>query len=123
MERLNLVFDTAYMESDLDEYEIRNLIVNNKRELGLISFDDYRTPLSYLIIIDGLTVEDEQYRLSISVRDRTLYREVEISAGGSGILDRFKAGIMNRKDLLYSMDASLQARNVLATMFREAEGR
>ena len=123
MENLNLIFDTECFVSELDEYEIKNLIVGIKRELGLVTFDDFRTPFFYQIIIDGITMDDEQYRLSILIKDRTIYREVEISAGGSGVRDKLKAKLLNRKDILYSMDASQDARQILSYVLSKAERR
>lgn len=121
MERLNLVYNMDYLKTDLDDYEIRKLIVNNKKRLGIISFNDYRTPLSYFIVIDGITMDDEQYRLTISIRDKTIHRELEIAACGSGLKDRLKAELLHRADILFSMDASLKARDVLTTMIENAE--
>ena len=121
MEILNIKRSPINMDTELDDMQIRNLILNNKYQLGLIYFDEHRTPFSYMIIIDGLTTNDDQYRVSINIVDKTIYREVELTACGSGKRDKFKARIFNQRDLLYSMRASCYARDLLAALFEEAE--
>lgn len=121
MSYLNLIGSPIYMETDLDEIEIRNLIINNKRNLGLTYFDENRTPLSYQIVIDGITELDEQYRVSILIMEKTIYREVELKALGSGQIDKIKAGLFRNKADLYSLSASCFARDLLAALFERAE--
>ena len=119
--RLNLTYEHSTIETDLDEMDIRSLIINNKRKLGLIYFDESRSPYSYFIIIDGITTEDQQYRLTINIINKNIYRELEITACGSGSIDRIKAKLFNQKEILYSIEASRYAKDVILTMLAQAE--
>lgn len=114
MPHLNLEQSEICMETELDAFQIRRLINEIKNELGIVYFKDYRTPLSYGMVIDGINDSDEQYRVCISIRDDSLFKIVTLSACGSSAIDRFKAKLFFNPDMLYSMDLSVRVRDALA---------
>ncbi len=120
MPMLNLIQEPVYLETDLDEIQIRNLILNNKHQLGLVDFDERRTPLSHVMILDGLDA-DAAYRVCVVARDKNVYREVDITACGSGAMDVIKARIFRDSVPVFSMESSRYVRNLLFALIRRAE--
>ena len=120
MSSLNLIQEPVYLETELDEMEIRRLIINNKQQLGLIDLEEYRTPLSRVIVMDGVD-NNELFRVSVVTRDKSIYTEVDITACGSGAMDIIKSRIFSGSIPVYSMESSRYVRNLLFALIRRAE--